>query len=418
MSMPADDPSRPHGDPSPAPGAPPSEEAARDRFAAEALDALLALDSVVDALYVPDGFRIDYLRRGAQSRAQAYLGNTYAECQGVTSEERAHRIGKLASIAALPELPESWEAMRPLLRVVLRQVTFGRGFDPDKAPLSRPALPLLAEYVVIDQPTAMRYVTAREPEKWGVGVEDVFAAGRENLAATAFRLAEQTEKATGPTAFRLVEGGDDYFSSMPLLPGWLSAMTRATGGRPLALVPEHSGLLLVGRAADDEALVPLIEMVTDQFAGGVRRTSPVPYTVDADGAVVPFEVPRQSPAWKALRRAQVLVEADVYGQQAERLREEAEAGGVEVYVATYMQFTAQTDGRAFSVTSWADEIDSSLPHAEYVAMGPDRFLVPFDTVVAELGLTPEPDCDPPRYRVGPWPDAEALDRFRAVAERP
>lgn len=412
MGMPADPPAQPADDP--------AEDAARDRFAAETLDALLALGTVAEAFYVPADFRISFLRKGAERQAQVYLGNTYAECQGATAEERAHRIGKLASIAALPELPENWVAMRPLLRTVLRQATFGQGFEPGKAPLARPALPLLAELVVIDQPTAMRYVTVSEPEKWGVSAEEVFAAGRENLAAAAFGMAEHGEPAAAPAAFRLVEGGDDYYSSLPVLPGWLAAMARVAGGPPLAFVPEHSGLLLVGRSGDDAALVPLIEMVTDEFAQGVRRTSPVPYTVDADGAVVPFEVPPGNPAWNALRKASVLLAADVYGQQANRLREEYQRAGVDVYVASYMQFAAQSGGRPFSVAAWTDGIESSLPRTDYIAMGPqdDSFLVPFDTVVAELGLTPEEDREPPRYRVGPWPQAAVVERFKAAAERP
>jgi hypothetical protein len=266
----------------------------------------------------------------------------------------------------------------------------------------------------------MRYVTVAEPEKWGVTVDEVFAAGRENLAAGAFGLAERTEPAAEPAAFRLVEGGDDYFSSLPLLPGWLAAMARVAGGAPLAFVPEHSGLLLVGRSGDDAALVPLIEMVTDEFQQGVRRTSPVPYTVEADGEVVPFEVPRGHPAWAALRRAQVLLEADVYGQQASRLRDEYERDGVDVYVASLLHYTGSDDSRAFTVAPWADGIASSLPRADYVALGPedDNFFVPFDTAVAEAGLAVEPHSNPPRYRVGSWPGAEVMARLRAAAERP
>jgi hypothetical protein len=274
----------------------PSEDAARDRFAAETLDALLALDTVVEAFYVPDDFRIDYVRRGAGKSAQVYLGNSYAECAGVPAGDRMSRIAKLASIAALPPVPDDWAQIRPLLRAVLRQSTFGQGFAPDKAPLARPALPLLAELVVIDQPTAMRYVSVGEPAKWGVSVEEVFAAGRDNLAGAAFALAEQGATAAGPGVFRLVEGGDDYFSSLLLVPGWLAAMRRVAGGVPLAFVPEHSGLLLVGRPADEAAFIRLIDLVTDEFEQGVRRTSPVPYTVDEAGVVVPFELPPGHPA--------------------------------------------------------------------------------------------------------------------------
>jgi hypothetical protein len=398
----------------------PSEDAARDRFAAELLDALLALDVVVEARYVPGEFRIDYLSKGADKPAQVFLGNTYAECEGATAEDRAIRIAKLASIAALPALPDTWAGVRPLLRAVLRQATFGQGFSAGREPLARPAMPMLAELVVVDHATAMRYVTVEEPEKWGVTVDEVFAAGRENLEAAAFGIVEKGEPAAKPAAFRLIEGGDDYFSSMPLLPGWLAAMRRVVGGPPLAFVPEHSGLLLVGRSADGGALVPLIKMVADEFAEGVRRTSPVPYTVDDAGAVVPFEVPRDHPAWLELRRARVLLEADVYGHQLTQLREQYTRSGADVHVAELVHTTARSDGRAFTIAHWIDGAACSLPHADYVGLGgrDDGFLVPFDTVSAELGLTPEPGQYPPRYRVGPWPGSETMARLRLASQHP
>jgi hypothetical protein len=397
-----------------------TEEAARDRFAAETLDVLLALDTVVEAFYVPGEFRIDFLRQGADARAQVYLGNTYAECAGASAEERANRIAKLATVATLPDLPQQWAEIRPLLRVVLRQATFGQGeATAEKVPLARPAMPLLAELVVIDQPTAMRYVTVGEPAKWGVTADEVFAAARNNLATAAFGLADGGEPAAAPAAVRLVESGDDYYSSLPLLPGWLAAMSRMAGGAPLAFVPDHAGLLLVGRSADDASLVPLIDMVADEFAQGVRRISPVPYTVDEAGTVVPFDVPRDHPAWSALRRAQVLLAGDVYSQQAKQLRNAYERDLVDVYVASLVRVTAPSDGHVFTVAPWADGMASSLPYADYIGLGAAdaSFLVPFDVAVAELGLTPEPGLNPPRYRVGPWPDSPTIARLRAAAER-
>ena len=117
---------------------------ARDRFAAEVLDVLLGLDTVAEAVYVPEDFRIDCRKVGAAPDAgpvRVYLSNAFAECQGVSAREQNERIAKLASIAALPEVPDTWEGIRPLLRPVLRQAMFGQNVDGPQVPLSRAALP-------------------------------------------------------------------------------------------------------------------------------------------------------------------------------------------------------------------------------------------------------------------------------------
>lgn len=396
-----------------------AEDARRDQFAAEVLDALLARPTVTGARYLPESFRIDYARAESDTPVQMYLANTFAECQGADDAERAARIAKLAAIADLPVRIEGWEQIRPLLRPVLRQATFAQGLDPVKAPLTRPALPYLAELVVIDTPVAMRFVTVPELGGWEKSAAEVFDAARANLLPTAQRMA-QAEPADRPVLMRYVDDGDGYFSSLPLIPGWLADMAAPSGGRPLAFVAENFSLVVVGEPEDPGALARLIDLALEQYRQAVREITPVPYTVDGSGAVVPLTLPRDHPAWPALRRAETALAADVYSQQTTYLRAEYERDDVDVYVASLIQAQAGTGAAPFTVASWADGIVSSLPYAHYISLGPaeDPFFVPFDAVIAELGLTPTPGLHPPRYRVGPWPQGPALDRLREMAEQP
>src|SRR6185312_5140038 len=260
---------------------------AQDRFAAEVLDVLLRVDGVIEAAYVPDGFRIDYRKAGAEpgsAPVMMFLANVFAECQGVSTQERGDRIAKLVSIAALPEVGETWEDTKPLLRPVIRSAAFGLSPEAVKVPLRRPAMPYLAELVVIDMPTAMRYVTPSDLEKWGVTAEEAFAAAQENLAPSAFRLPEGGKVPEQPVAVRLADAdGDAYFASMPLLPGWLESMRPVAGGQPIALVSDPSGLLLVGAPEPPKSIGPLVKLALEEYRSAVRSISPVPYTVDTTG---------------------------------------------------------------------------------------------------------------------------------------
>jgi hypothetical protein len=397
-----------------------SDGSTRDRFAAEVLDAVLVLDSAAEARYVPEHFWIDYRHSGSQARTRIYLSNVFAECQGASVQERRARIAKVASIVALAEVPETWDAIRPLLRPVLRQATFAAGAGRVRVPMFRPAMPYLAEMVVIDTPTAMRYVTAHQVEQWGVSADEVFAAARENLASRAPSGADGDEPPR-PVMTRFADtGGDGYFASLPLLPGWLAGFERRVGGRPVAVVPDHAGLLVLGESDPAGPIAPLAELALAEYRNAVRSISPVLYVADADGAVVPYTVPRDDPAWRILREAEVTLAVDVYSQQTTLLRAEYERDAVDVYVASLIRVCSETDGTYITFAAWADGIRSDLPQAHYVALGADRemFLTPFEVVVEELGLAPIPDVYPPRYRVGPWPDAQVMARLRARAEKP
>ena len=302
-----------------------------------------------------------------------------------------------------------WPSVRDRLRPVLRAATYGLEATLDGIPpLARPALPFLQERVVVDMPTLMRHVTASEPDSWGVTPEEVFATARANLAAMAPRPDGAAE---GAAILNFVdEDGDLYLSSLPLLDGWLASLAPAVGGRPVAFMPEHASLVV---ASDTDDLVQeMLKSVEEQYKEADRRLSPLAYTVDESGALIPYPAPDGHPAAPAMRRATMILTTTEYEMQRRFLEPHYEQELVPTFVASLM--TKQD----LTVAVWGEDVDTMLPQADRVAfVGEDvaPFVVPWESVAELVSLTPEADVEPPRYRVHSWPAPDVMARLRTRA---
>jgi hypothetical protein len=381
---------------------------APDRFAGEVIAALRAA-GVPEAHYDRAEFSIEYRRRAGTELAWLYLHNLYAECQR-EPHTRAERIRRfVATFTRLPEVPESWGLARDRLRPVLRSATFARGGESMRpAPLRRPAFQFLDEMVVVDQPTSMAYVSEATCAVWGVSIEEVFAVARANLAANAGL--PPADRSGGRVMLRFVDDGDAYWVSHILLDGWLAGLAEHVGGTPVAFVPDVRSLVVVD--ADPEPLPELFDLVERHFNESPRPLSPVAYTVDGAGRVVPLEVPSGHPAAGAVQRAARVLAASEYGAQQNILRDE-----VEDYVASYAVF-GNDDGTTFSVAAWTRGTHVLLPRVDFVAFNiavGDTFFVPWDVVMEADVLTEMPDYRPPRYRGEVWPAPAAFGYLRERA---
>jgi hypothetical protein len=317
-----------------------------------------------------------------------------------------------------PQRDLTWDQAKPKLRPVLRGASFGAGmFDRPIRLLSRPALPFLVELVVIDEPTSMAYVTTARLADWAVSADEVFHTARANLAAHASGT-DPGPNSGEPVVLRFVDTGDAYFTSMLLLDGFLSRLGKRVGGRPVAFVPDKDSLIVVD---DDPAALPaLFALVGDEYTESVRSVSPVGYTMDEAGRVVPYQAPSGHPDLeRAVHRAQVLLAAGEYGGQKEALDAAHERDGVDIFVGSVL-VAERPDESLFSVAVWPPDVDSLLPEADYIAFPAedDQLTVPFDVVAREASLLPEPDYAPARYRVTAWPSAPVMDRLRAQAVSP
>jgi hypothetical protein len=379
----------------------------RDAFAEEVLAQLRAV-GVRSAQYQRDRFGIEYRSAEGADPAWMNLANLYAECvqdpQGRT--ERIRRF--VTTFAELPPVPLDWDTVRPLLRPVLRGSSFGQPADTGRpVPLRRPVLPFLDEFVVVDQPTAMAYVTEAVRRPWGVSEEEVFAAARANLTSLSELPADTPE---GPLLLRFVDDGDAYWVSHLLRDGWLARLAEVVGGRPVAFAPNATALLVT----DDEpdALVKLFNLVGEEYGDSPRPLSPVAYTVDAAGLLTPYEAPAGHPVGPVAARAERLLAGREYEWQRTAHGEDDLAECVVV---------ERPDGSAFTTATWRRGRPTLLPRVDFVALagdGPSPLLVPWAALVEADAVHEVVEHRPPRYRTPQWPDPTALGYLRDHAVTP
>jgi hypothetical protein len=379
-----------------------------DRLAGEVIVALRAA-GIAEAQYDRAEFSIEYRRGPGAEPAWLYLHNLYAECQREpgTKSERIRRF--VTTFTKLPDVPESWDQARDRLRPVVRSATFARGGETARpAPLRRPAFPYLDEMVVVDQPTSMAYVSEATCAVWGVSPEEAFAVARANLAAHAGL--PPTEHPGGRVMLRFVDDGDAYWVSHLLLEGWLASLAEHVGGTPIAFVPDVRSLIVVD--ADPEPLPELFDLVERQFSESPRPLSPVAYTIDAVGRVLPFTVSSTHSAAGAVQRSSRVLAASEYGAQQNILRDE-----VDDYVASYAVF-GTGEGGTFSVAGWTRGTHVLLPRVDFVAFNVaagSTFFVPWDVVMESDVLTEMPAYRPSRYRGEVWPEPAAFGYLRERA---
>ena len=378
-----------------------------DRLAGEVRDALRAA-GIPEVRYDRANFAIEYRRPGHRT-ARMYLQNLYTECEH-DPDGRADRIARfVATFATLSDVPSTWAEARPLLRPVLRRATFARG-GPGQPTVRRPALPLLDELVVVDQPTSMAYVVDAMCNRWNVPAEEVFAAARSNLTARS-DLDDRTDLPDGPAVLRFIDDGDAYWVSHLLLDGWLAQLAEHVGGRPVAFAPDATGLLVV--PDEPERLGEVFELVREEFTEAPRSLTPMAYTVDSAGRVLPYDAPAGHPLAVPVGRAERTLAAYEYAAQRMVLREE----GVAEFAADCGLF-AGADGTAFTVAAWAEGVATLLPRTDYVGFMPNGeapFYVPWPAVAEADVISEAWEYRPVRYRAERWPSAGALGYLRERA---
>lgn len=388
----------------------------RERFGQHVLGLVRAYDEVEVAEFDSDSYVIDYRIRGG-GQARMALDILYRRFNGLTGFALTRAVADLVEPRFGNREPERWEQvagrLRPVLRPSGRNHSRFADIDASQLLLARATLPYLVEMVVVDMPTTMRFVTTQDLDNWGVDADHVFTIARSNMAEPAMNTLESLEP---PSNTRVVEfadeSGDSYIGSLPLVPGWLDGVATRTGSRPLVFLPGHAGMFLVLGATED-MLVPLLDFAEEHWDAALRPLSPVPYTIDGGGELVPLEVPQGHPAWQAIRHAEARLAAGSYGAQTEHLRS---AEYREEAVSELLHVRAP-DGTEHTVTSWTDDVTTLLPRAHYICFvsnDGDVFQVDWDVVAAHVNLTPAAGYEPPRYRVESHPPAEVMERLRAL----
>jgi len=303
--------------------------------------------------------------------------------------------------------------LRPVLRPVVA--------DPKISVVSRPAARYLSEMLVVDTPSAMRYVARDDVQQWGVSVEEAFAAAHRNMARTVTNSLDSARKKAGAgtatSAITLLEDdGDAYLTSLPLIEGWLTTMGRIAGGRALAFPTSNNALFLTFESQDPQVVGKAAEIAEKSWRDAPRSISPAPLTADDDGNLVLYLPPEDHPAHAAIKHATILLALNAYDPQTEYLR--ATAGPEDPFPAALRGFRSP-EGKEITVATWTDSIVSLLPEADIIALpkeGGGTMLIPWSVVDEEVGLTPADGYHPARYRVGAWPAEDVMARMATHAE--
>jgi hypothetical protein len=284
--------------------------------------------------------------------------------------------------------------VRDRLRPVLRRTTFGQeDGELPAVPIRRPALPFIAEFVVIDHPGVMQYVVDGGPARdWAISDTEAFAVARRALASHAIHLTPGDR----PRPLHVGdEAGGSYLVSHLLLDGWLAGLATHVGGRPVAFVPDQNSLI-VGADGGDE-LSGLFEMAVETYRGSRKKLSPMPYTVDGDGRLVTYQVPTGHRLEQPVKRAECILATDVYAAQKRILDEDDDLFEI---VAPYNAIR-QADGSHLSYAAWVTDSPTLLPLVDRVMLvGTDASTgsVPFTDLLADGRVEEAVEYDPVRYR--------------------
>jgi hypothetical protein len=368
----------------------------------------------------PEGNGLVIARPG-KGEATLFLDNIFAETRDMDPPQRQERIDRFVrTLGAATGGDVEWEEARPRLAPLLRGSTMFvhlATVDRHKWPIRRPFVPFLVECVGLDSDEAIAYVSADKADSWGVTPSQVYEAAADN-GASYFTDDIAPYDASAPYPLWHVARDDSYETSRLLVPGWLASFAGKVSGRPVAIVPARS-LLVVGGDGDDRCLRRMIDTAKAEYQGSPRRVSPALYTVDDAGKVVPLVLPPSHPLAELVAEGHLMLAVAEYQIQKADLEKRLGDG---VFVATYQAFHHEKRGFV-TVSSWAKGVETLLPETGEVVVGDPAagksgsIVVPWDALMQHAGhcLRREPDVEPPRWRTIAWPDEAALAKLRASA---
>ncbi|WP_292981764.1 hypothetical protein [Mycobacterium sp.] len=311
-------------------------------------------------------------------------------------------------IGALPPgVPQNWADVRPLLRSILRPATY-RSFAKPGDPLAWriPLTAFLHELVAIDLPEMRLIVTMDITDQWGVSGTDLFIAGRENIAG----LHPPGSFEPGTEGVLVDADQSSYITSAILTPGWLAALARPDGPRPVAFVPTEDTLIL-----GNDGNAQLFDTAEQMYYQSDRGVSPEAFTVGADRNLAPFLDSGPHSLRRRAIQARTTGAVRQYGEQAQFLTELYDEQTIEGYVAA--TDVVDTGHGMRSAAVWGEGVLHELPEVDYLFFINDdgHFAVPFSVVVDLVGIRPTPGYFPPRYRVTDWPEPSVISALRAHA---
>ena len=293
-----------------------------------------------------------------------YVNNLWTEVQRLSPQQRDERIRHY--VAALldlhPEAPQDRESLLQRLRPVLRDLASLRTL-PSQPLVHRPALPFLAELLVIDAPHSMSFLPESHLADYQITRDEAFERARQNLTRDTpdLDLGGRSDQ-PGPVQWQV---GDEYESSRLLLTEWLQGIASRADAPLLLAAPERSKLVIcLEREAN--ATIQFAERVQADYESASRGVSPSVYVRNGRGVVAPYRPGAEHPAHKVLELGHKKHELASYQAQEEWLATEmpVELAGAKVLPFRVSQPTGNRP--AFSWCEWSGTQPVLMPPTEYV----------------------------------------------------
>ena len=351
-----------------------------------------------------------------------YLGNVLHDLRRSRRGARPALLKRFLEGMLAPDnaIPASYEDARPRLMPVVRRrddmgivalSTLSAVEDPSKRflPATKPLTGDLVVALVCDQPTSMAYVNERELPKWQVTFDQALNDALDNLRG----LPEHGGWQQIGQGVWSGEWGDSYDSSRILLPD----LIHRVGVRdPVVAVPFRNALMLT--SAGNEAGIALMAKLIEQHLGGAQRWLSFQLLRLENTQWRPHAPLVAVDAWHVLNLRNAVAVNESQKELLDALHARREQ---DLFVASY-QMMARDDLGTLSFSVWAEQVDTLLPHTEFIvfnARGHDAarpLLVPWHEAIEVVGeLMEATDHAPERFRVRRFPDETQFARLKELA---
>ena len=385
---------------------------APDRFAKIVLDEIVGAGGPKDYVFVPDTFM---LKRDSDL---INLRNVYEQyCREKDDvRERTLRHFVAALISSKSTKPIQLDEARDRLAAVVRErAMFSQAeaiwsIEYDRPPGAKmvfePLTKWFSKTVVLDFPGHVTVVSETQLKEWGIDFDEAFEIGISNLRkGSSPRFGRDGTFFTGLWK-------DDYDSSRVLLPELLADLH--LDGDPVFVLPNRLTLLVAG-SKDESGIRAMLTKAEEIMRAETKPQNPSPLVIQ-HGQVCDFEVPRSSPIFHNVQRAQRLAALEYCNDQKGQLDKLYAQKGKDLFVASYKLNMAK-DGEYSSFSVWSKGVPSLLPETDTVfffdpSLPKDRQMVaraPWARVASVAGdMMLDTNMFPKRHYVSKFPSTEQL----------
>ena len=385
---------------------PPSQ----DDFAKLVMDGLRRAGVTNEISYDPQQFQISV---AGEKESTLFLNNGYHEYCFVAEEDRPHVLRRYVRgwLDAHKLLPEEFAGLQPDLLPAVRSRSFYE-FVRLRAALNEndsadsPYQILgedLAVGLVYDMPDAMRSISNKEFNAWGVTYYEAMETARENLGHLRPRIIGPKE-GEGIYVFTTNDG---YDSSRLILLELIRQFQ--VKGEYIAIVPGREMLIVAG--SEDTAGLEAMLTLAKKALQEPRPISGVAVRLDGDDWV-PWLPDPSHPHYDEFRMLRMQRYGQDYAEQKELLDALHEKTGEDIFVASFSVVEHKDTRQRTSYCVWTKGSHSLLPKTERIILGgPDQepIMVTWDRVAEVVGdLMKQQGMYPERYRVEAFPTGEQL----------